>query len=95
MAKKTSSQSLKLVAILKTLGENIKLARKRRKISATLLAQRAGMTRMTLRAIENGEPTVSMGAYANVLFALKLEADLLLLAKDDVLGRKLQDLELL
>ncbi len=95
MAKKTAIQSSKVTELLKTLGENIKLARMRRRISATMLAQRAGMSRMTLRAIENGEATVSLGAYANVLFSLGLENDLLMIAKDDVLGRKLQDIELL
>ncbi|MEQ1663878.1 MAG: XRE family transcriptional regulator [Bdellovibrionales bacterium] len=53
------------------------------------------MTRMTLRAIENGVPTTSLGAYANVLFSLGLEKDLLNVAKDDELGRKLQDARLL
>jgi transcriptional regulator with XRE-family HTH domain len=95
MAKKTTIQTPKVSDILKNLGENIKLARKRRSISATMLSERAGMTRMTLRAIENGEPTVSLGAYTNVLFSLGLEKDLLLVAKDDELGRKLQDLDLM
>ncbi len=95
MAKKTSVQTPKLAGILEELGENIRLARLRRHITATMLSERAGMTRMTLRAIENGEPTVSLGAYTNVLFSLGLEKDLLLVAKDDVLGRKLQDLDLM
>ncbi len=95
MAKKTTIQTPKLKSLLEKLGENIRLARLRRRISATMLAERAGMTRMTLRAIENGEATVSMGAYANVLFSLGLENDLALIAKDDLLGRKLQDLELM
>ncbi len=95
MGKKTTVQTPKLASILKTLGENIRLARLRRRISATMLAQRAGMTRVTLSAIERGKPTVSLGAYANVIFSLGLEKDLLLIAKDDELGRKLQDIELL
>jgi transcriptional regulator with XRE-family HTH domain len=91
MGKKTSVQTPKLTILLKALGENIRLARLRRHLSTTMLAERAGMTRMTLRAIEKGQPTVSLGAYANVLFSLGLEKDLALLAKDDELGRKLQD----
>lgn len=77
------------------LGENIKLARKRRKITAIQLAERAAIERLTLRKIERGDPSVSMGAYFNVLRALNLHEDFLKLAVDDELGRKLQDLNLL
>jgi transcriptional regulator with XRE-family HTH domain len=95
MGKTMTPQTPKLVAVLHNLGENIRLARLRRKLTTTMLAERSGMTRMTLRAVERGEPTVSLGAYANVLFSLGLEKDLSLLAKDDELGRKLQDAGLL
>jgi transcriptional regulator with XRE-family HTH domain len=80
--------------ILKTVGENIKLARLRRKITASMLAERAGISRVTLRRVENGESSVTMAIYANVLFCLGLEKDLLRLAGDDPLGRRLQDAEL-
>ena len=80
---------------LKTVGENIKLARLRRKITTTMLAERADISRVTLRKVENGEGGVSLGVYANVLFCLGLEKDLLLLAGNDPLGRRLQDAELL
>jgi transcriptional regulator with XRE-family HTH domain len=77
--------------VLTELGENIKLARLRRRFSATLIAERAGITRNTLRAIEKGEASVTLGAYINVLHCLGLEKDLKVVARDDVLGRKLQD----
>ena len=79
---------------LSALGDNIRLARLRRHISATLLAERAGMARATLRGVERGDPNVSLGAYANVLQSLGLIADLAQVARDDELGRKLQDAEL-
>jgi transcriptional regulator with XRE-family HTH domain len=76
---------------LAELGENIRLARRRRKLSASLLAERAGMTRPTLRAIERGEFGVTLGSYANVLHCLGLDKDLGNVGRDDELGRKLQD----
>lgn len=95
MARKTAPLSPALEDILKELGENIKLARLRRKVTTTMLAERAGMNRATLRKVENGESSVTMGAYASVLFCLGLEKDLMLIGKDDLLGRKLQDLGLM
>ena len=80
---------------LETMGEQIKLARLRRRVSAALAAERAGISRATLWAVEKGAPSVSIGTYAAVLHALNgMDKDLLLVAKDDELGRKLQDLEL-
>ena len=72
-------------------GENLKLARLRRKYSADSVAQRAGITRRTLSKVEQGDPGVALGVYARVMQALRLEGDLSHLAVDDVLGRKLQD----
>ena len=77
--------------ILVEMGQNIKLARLRRKLSSEQVAERANISRPTLTAIERGAPTVSMGSYLLVLQVLGLENDFLLLAKDDILGRKLQD----
>lgn len=81
--------------ILSQMGEQIKLARLRRNLSAELVAERAGISRVTLSSVEKGSPSVAMGIYASVLHALNnMDDDLLLIAKDDELGRKLQDLEL-
>ena len=77
--------------ILNEMGENIKLARLRRKLSAEQIAERANISRPTLSAIEKGSKTVSIGSYLLVLQVLSLEKDFLLVAKDDELGRKLQD----
>ena len=80
---------------LKIMGEQIMLARKRRHLSMQDIADRATVTRLTVSKVEHGDPTVSMGIYARVLFALNLEKDITLLAADDALGRQLQDAELL
>lgn len=80
---------------LEGVGENIKLARLRRRLSMQQVSERAGLSRATLWGIEKGSPQVAMGSYAQVLFVLDLDADLLQLAKDDAFGRKLQDLGLL
>jgi transcriptional regulator with XRE-family HTH domain len=81
--------------ILVQMGENIKLARKRRKLTTLQVAERASIDRSTLYKIEKGTSSVSLGAYFNVLRALNLHQDFLKLAADDKLGRRLQDLELL
>jgi DNA-binding XRE family transcriptional regulator len=82
-------------SILETLGENIKLARKRRSLTTIQVAERADIARSTLYEIEKGSPKVAMGAYFNVLKTLGLQNDFLKLASDDELGRKLQDIKLL
>ena len=81
--------------IMEQVGEQIKLARKRRKLTTVQVAERAGIDRTTLYHIEKGKSSVSIGAYFNVLRVMGLEDDFLKLAADDAFGRKLQDLELL
>ncbi|MCB0760074.1 MAG: transcriptional regulator [Flavobacteriales bacterium] len=80
--------------LLQQVGEQIKLARLRRKYSLSLVAERAGIAISTLELIEKGAETVGMGKYLMTLHALGLADDLLLVAKDDELGRKIQDAEL-
>ena len=80
--------------LMARLGDNLRLARLRRKLSASRVAERAGISRRTLVSIESGEPSVAMGNYFQVMRVLGLEQDFELLARDDEMGRKLQDLEL-
>ncbi len=77
--------------LLEQVGANLELARLRRRDSAKTIAERAGISRKTLYRAERGDPAVSLGIYARVLQALRLEQDLAKLAADDELGRKLQD----
>jgi len=82
--------------VLETMGEQIKMARLRRKLATELVAERAGISRATLWSVEKGSPTVSIGTYAAVLHALGgMDKDFENVAKDDELGKKLQDLNLL
>ena len=80
---------------LSKLGDNIKLARLRRKYSTQQVSERENISRPTLLSIERGSPTVSIGAYVKVLMVLGLEKDIDKVAKDDDLGRKLQDANLI
>jgi len=81
--------------ILEQVGENIRLARKRRKLTTLQVAERAGIDRTTLYKIEKGNGSVSLAAYFNTFRVLGLQDDFLKLAADDVYGRKLQDLNLI
>ncbi len=94
MAKKKIIILPKQMRILTELGGNIRLARLRRKLSSEQVAERANISRSTLSSIEKGVPTVSFGSYFLVLQVLGLEKDFLCLAKDDELGRKLQDAQI-
>lgn len=75
-------------------GNNLKLARRRRRLSAEQVAERADIARSTLWQVEKGSPSVAMGIYMKVIFVLGLEKDMLKIASDDTLGRKLQDAQL-
>lgn len=78
--------------LLSGLGERLRLARKRRKLSNAAVAGRAGISRTTVYKVEAGDPGATLGSYVRVLAVLGLEADLEQLAADDHVGRKLQDL---
>lgn len=75
-------------------GEQIKLARLRRNLSVAQVAERATCSPLTIARIEKGAPTVAIGIYLRVLYALQLDDDILWLAKEDILGRALQDLNM-
>ena len=80
--------------LLQAVGDNIKLARLRRKLTMVQVSERAGISRPTLSSLEKGSPAVSLGILLQVLVVLGLEKGILLLADDDVLGRKIQDADL-
>jgi len=81
--------------VLSLLGENIKLACKRRGYSQSLIAERTGLSRLTVRKIQQGDSTVSIGHYVAVLSVLGMVDDFARVASDDELGRKLQDIKLM
>lgn len=91
MAKRTPVLLPKFQRLLATVGEQIRFARLRRNYSSEQVAERANIGRSTLVRIEQGDAGVSIGNYFNVLRVLGLEQDFLLLAKDDIMGRKIQD----
>ncbi len=96
MTKNTKGTKLprKLEKKMQMVGEQIKLARLRRNLSIAQISERAMVSDLTVNRVEKGLPTVSMGIYLRVLYALQLDDDILCLAKDDELGRALQDLNL-
>jgi transcriptional regulator with XRE-family HTH domain len=78
---------------LRKLGHDIRDARKRRRIPVAILAERASVSRTTLHKVEKGEPGVSMGTYATVLFVLGLTERIVDLAdpRNDAIGLALAD----
>ena len=95
MGKKAVTVMPSTEKILETMGEQIKLARLRRQLSVELVAERAGISRATLWNVEKGSPSVAIGIYAAVLHSLNnMDKDLLLIAKDDEFGKKMQDMNM-
>lgn len=96
MSKATKGNMLprKLQHHIQIVGEQIKLARLRRDLSLQQIADRAMCSLPTVMNVESGKATVSIGIYLRILYALQMEDDILLIAKDDPLGRLAQDMEL-
>jgi transcriptional regulator with XRE-family HTH domain len=94
MAQKTASLLPSTDALLCQFGDRLRLARQRRQLSAKQVAERAGMSPMTLRSLERGGSGVTMGAYLAVMQVLGIESDLGLLGAADPQGRELQDARL-
>lgn len=79
---------------LTIVGEQIRLARLRRDITIAQMADRAGCSELTVMRVEKGTPSVAIGTYLRILYALNLDEDILHLAGKDTIGRELQDLSL-
>jgi len=94
MTKRTATLYPSSARVLQALGQRIKDARLRRHFSSETVAARAGINRQTLAKIEAGAGSVAMGNYFQVLVVLGLDKDVNAVARDDVLGRRLQDAEL-
>ncbi len=94
--KKSINLPIPAIAALRKLGSDLSDARKRRRITLALLAERAGISRATLSRIESGDPNTSLGNYSAVLFVLGMLDRLkdLVDARHDLTGRYLADEQL-
>ena len=94
MVKKSPILLPQLERVLLAMGQRLRKARVRRNLTTNMVAERADVSIPTLRFVERGSPQVALGTYAKVLLALNLDGDLNLIARDDELGQRLQDLNL-
>ena len=96
MTKATRGTKLprKLEQKMQIVGEQIRLARLRRNLSISQIAERATCSELSVMRVEKGTPTVAIGISLRILYALQLDDDIMSLAKDDSLGRTLQDMGL-
>ena len=97
MAKNSNANRLpgRVSGNLQIMGEQIKLARRRRGLSIAAIAERAQCSELTVIRVERGTPTVSIGIYARILYGLGLDGDILLLAKDDPAGNAITNFRLI
>jgi transcriptional regulator with XRE-family HTH domain len=91
MTKKSIVMSPASMKEMDTLGRRLKDARLRRRFPMETVCARADISRPTLYKVENGDPTVAFGIYVNVLRVLGLAEDLGIIAKEDGIGRRIQD----
>ncbi len=93
MGTKTTGTRLprKLAKNMETVGEQIRVARLRRNLTIAQVADRATCSPLTVSRVEKGCPTVAIGIYLRVLYALQLDEDILLLAQADPIGQQLQN----
>lgn len=92
MAKRTPPVFPRVMRQLEQLGARIRAARLRRRMTQATLAARTDVSLPTIRKLEKGDPTTSLATMARALQVLGLEQDIDLIAADDELGRKLQDI---
>ncbi|MGQ5525020.1 helix-turn-helix transcriptional regulator [Chitinimonas sp. PSY-7] len=91
MARTYTTNLPSILKQLTDLGERLRMARLRRQISTLLFAERLGVSRDTLNRLEKGDPNIAIGTYVRALHVLGLDGDINLVAKEDELGRSLQD----
>jgi DNA-binding XRE family transcriptional regulator len=93
MAKHTPSTFPAAARQLVALGQRLRAARRRRRLTQAVLAARVGVSKQTIAKLEAGNPATSLATALRMLHVLGLARDIDLLAADDQLGRQLQDLE--
>lgn len=91
MSKQTLPSFPRYQRLAESLGDRVRLARLRRRMSATEMAERMGVSRMTLYSLEHGDLSVGLGVLVRALGVLGLDEDLDQVAADDELGRRLAD----
>jgi transcriptional regulator with XRE-family HTH domain len=93
MAKRTPPTFPAAERQLAALGERLRAARRRRRLTQAVVAARVGVSKQTLAKLEAGNPSTSLATMLRLLQVLGLAQDIDRIAVDDELGRQLQDLE--